>query len=169
MYQEQEQFNYHARQARHRGSILPTLHPCQWATSSRGNVINEATITFWKYRHHSHRSLVCPKSNDKGFQGIKFMSTQGMYNPLSGQFTHPSWLVIDTGYNFNSICSHHLLRSVKPCSKIQLLSNGGTLEYTQFGSLDIIPDIEVYYNQQSITNLISVSVVTSKYRVTMDR
>ena len=42
------------------------------------------------------------------------------------------------------------------------------LEYTQYGLLDIIPGLEVYYNPQSISNLLSMSVVTSKYRMTMD-
>ena len=35
-------------------------------------------------------------------------------------------------------------------------------------SLSILPDLEVYYNSQSISNLIPMSVSTSKYCVTMD-
>ena len=57
---------------------------------------------------------------------------------------------------------------MRPCSTTQSLSNGVTLEYTHCGSLDIIPVLEVYYNPHSIDNLLSMSVVTSKYHVTMD-
>ena len=48
------------------------------------------------------------------------------------------------------------------------LLNGWTLEYTQCGLLYLSPNLEVYYKQQSIANLISMAVVKSKYRVTMD-
>ena len=56
---------------------------------------------------------------------------------------------------------------MRPCSTLQSLSNVGVFEYTQCGSLDIIPDLELHYNPYSIANLLSVSVVTSKYCVTM--
>ena len=46
-------------------------------------------------------------------------------------------------------------------------SNGGVLDYTQCGTLIILPNREVYYNPQSISNLMYMSAVTSKYHVTM--
>ena len=46
---------------------------------------------------------------------------------------------------------------------------GGALEYTQCGLLGVLTNLKVYYNPQSIANLLSMSVVTSKYNVTMDK
>ena len=84
------------------------------------------------------------------------------------KFAHYTWLLIDTRSTFNSICNHLLLRSVRPCSKMKSLSNRGMLDYTQYGSLSILPDLEMYYNPQSVSNLLSMSTVTSKYHVTLD-
>ena len=79
------------------------------------------------------------------------------------------WLLIDTETNFNSTCNHQLLRSVGSCATMKSLSNIGTLDCTQCGSLSLLPGIEVYYNPQSISKLLYMYVVTSKYCVTMDR
>ena len=57
---------------------------------------------------------------------------------------------------------------MRPCQIIKPLSNGVTLEYTHCGSIYLIPELQVYYNPQSIVNLLSMSVVTSKYCVTME-
>ena len=133
-----------------------------------GNDITEYMNTCWKYGFRGHRYPFCKKSNDKGFQGILFMFMQGMHPPFSVHFTYPSWLLIDAGSTFNSICNHQLLRNLSPCLTIQQLSKRGTLKYTQCGSLDLLTGLEVYYNPQSISNLLSVSVAASKYRRTED-
>ena len=93
---------------------------------------------------------------------MQFLFMQGMNPPFSGHFNQPSWLIIDTGHTFNSICNHQLLSSVRSYSTIQLLSNGEILECTQFGLLDLLPNFEGHYNQHFIANLLSVSVVTPK-------
>ena len=61
-----------------------------------------------------------------------------------------------------------LLRRVSPCATLNILSNWGMLYYNQWGLLILLPNLEVYYNSQSIANMRSMSAVTSKYRVTMD-
>ena len=48
------------------------------------------------------------------------------------------------------------------------LSNGGSLMYNKSGNLSSLPDIEVYYNPDSIANLLSMAYITENYRVTMD-
>ena len=132
------------------------------------NGITEDIITCWKCGCRSNRFPLCPKTDYKGLKGMQFMLMQGIHLPFSGQFTHPSWILIDDGYNLNSIWNHQLSRNMCPCSTMQSLSNGGTLEYTQCKSLDILPNLKLYYNPQSTANLISMSVVISRYFVTMD-
>ena len=80
-----------------------------------------------------------------------------------------TWLIIDTGSTFNSIWNHQLLRSVRPFATMNSLSNGGILDYTHCGSLSLLLKIEVYYNPQSISNLISMSAVTSSYSAILER
>ena len=69
---------------------------CQRATTTDGplvevtNGITEDMITCCKYGRHGHRSLLFPKSNNKGFQGMQLMFTQGMHSPFERKFTHPS-------------------------------------------------------------------------------
>ena len=60
------------------------------------NGITEDMITSWKCGCSDHISLLFPKADNKGLQGIQFMFTQGEYTQFAGQFTHPSWILIDT-------------------------------------------------------------------------
>ena len=80
-----------------------------------------------------------------------------------------TWLIIDTGSTFNSIWNHQLLRSVRHFATMNSLSNVGILDYTQCGSLIVLLNLEVYYNPQSISNLISMYAVTSSYSGIIDR
>ena len=48
------------------------------------------------------------------------------------------------------------------------LYNGGSLMYNNYGHLSLLPDLEVYYNPDSIANLLSMAYVTEHYRATMD-
>ena len=105
------------------------------------NDVTEYMITCWKCRRRGHRYPLCPKSDDTFFQGMQLMFTQVMYPPFSWQFTHPSCILVDTGSTFNSICNNQLLKRVSTCSTMQSLSNWVTLEYTQCGSLDLIPGL----------------------------
>ena len=47
-------------------------------------------------------------------------------------------------------------------------TNGGSMTYHQSGQLRILPDLKVYYNLNSLANLLSMGYVTDHYRVTMD-
>ena len=89
---------------------------CQRATPIYGltvpgtNGIIDDMITCWKCKRRSHRYQFFQKADDKGFQGIQSMFNQGIHPPFEGQFTHPSWLLIDTGSTFNSIYNHQFLK-----------------------------------------------------------
>ena len=85
------------------------------------NGITENMINFWKCGRRDHRYPFCPKGDDEGFQVMQYLLTQGMHPPFSGQFTHSSWMLIDTRSTLNSIFNHQLLRRVRTCSKIQSL------------------------------------------------
>ena len=84
------------------------------------------------------------------------------------EFTQATWILIDIGSTFNSVCNADLLHDVVPCAPMRSLSNGGSLMYNKSGHLSLLPYLEVYYNPDSIANLLSMAYVTENYRVTMD-
>ena len=97
---------------------------------------------------------------------MQYMVTQGA--DYTEDFTQATWILIDTGSTFNSVCNLDLLHDVVPCAPMRSLSNGGSLMYNKSGHLSLLPDLEVYYNPDSIANLLSMAYVTEHYRVTMD-
>ena len=92
--------------------------PVDRPTAAGTNGITEYMITFCKCGHRGHRYPLFPKFNDNVSQGIQFMFAQGMHPQFAVQFTHTSWLLIDTRYTLNSIWNNQLLESVSPYSTI---------------------------------------------------
>ena len=84
------------------------------------------------------------------------------------EFTQATWILIDTGSTFNSVCNEDLPHDVVPCAPMRSLSKGGSLMYNKSGHLSLLPYLEVYYNPDSIANLLSMAFVTEHYCVTMD-
>ena len=84
------------------------------------------------------------------------------------EFTQATWILIDTGSTLNLLCNADLLHNVVPCAPMRSLSNSGSLIYNKSGHISLLPDLEVYYNLDSIANLLSMSYITEHYRVMMD-
>ena len=87
-------------------SLYQQVTPVNCPPVAGTNFITEDMITCCKCGRRGNRSLLCPKSNGKSFQGMQFIFTQGLHPPFSGQFTHPSWILIHIGPIFNYICNH---------------------------------------------------------------
>ena len=84
------------------------------------------------------------------------------------EFTQATWILIDTGSTFNLVCNADLPHDVVPCAPMRSLSNGGSLMNNKSGHLSLLPDLEGYYNPDSIANLLLMAYITEHYRVTMD-
>ena len=50
---------------------------------------------------------------------------------------------------------------------ICVFTNGGHLDYKKSDTVDMLP-LKVFYNTDSIANILALLYVTSQYRVTMD-
>ena len=134
----------------------------------------EESITCWTCGRKGHRSPVCPTADTnnengaQGMQGMQFLFSQDKNGNNDIKFVKDSWLLIDTGSTFNSVKNKDLINNIKDCDPMNSLANGGSMVYNKVGTLNLLQNISVYYNPESIANILSMAHVTSTYRVTMD-
>jgi len=111
--------------------------------------------------------LLFPKAT--GVQGVQFMFSQKWLDPFhSTQLVKSMWLLINTGSIFNLAYNDTLLVGIKEFTAIKSFSNGGSIDYKTSGVLQILPDLNMCFNINSITNMLSISSMTIKYRVTIN-
>jgi len=77
-------------------------------------------------------------------------------------------IILDTGSTFNSFFNRQLLENIQVCNGIRAYSNGGSMDYSVNGSVQILPALKAYYNEDSLANILSMAEVAKFYRVRMD-
>ena len=80
------------------------------------------------------------------------------------------WLLLDSCSSISCVTNKDLLSNLQNCvprNEICVYTNGGTIDYTQEGDLSMFP-FTVYYNPDSIANILSLKDVANSFRVTMD-
>lgn len=120
----------------------------------------------YKCHRLGHRANVCP--NPRVFRGFQKVS----FSQLPGDDPEPiipdSWILLDSGSTISSVCNADLVHYVYDLhTPVVVYTNGGSREYEQEGVLKLFP-FEAYYNPDSIANILSMSEVSSRYRITMD-
>ena len=115
-----------------------------------------------KCNKYGHSSAYCPRD----------LSVQGMQLSLAQSRTTTAipldWLLLDSGSTISSVCNKHLISNLKPITTpLTVYTNGGSQTYSFTGTLNVFP-LEVYYDGSSIANILSLSKVCEKFRVTMD-
>ena len=63
-----------------------------------------------------------------------------------------------------------LLSDIKDCDPITdicVFTNVGNINHKKYGAMDLLP-LKVFYNPDSITNILELDDVTSQFRFTMD-
>ena len=80
----------------------------------------------------------------------------------------PNWLLLDSESNVNLFCNPNLVTDISKVTNgegLVLSSNGGTQDsekQAKFG------DLTVWFNTNSLANILSLSIVAEHFRVTMD-
>ena len=107
------------------------------------------------------------ESSDESYT-IDFSYYQTMMNQSENKNneTDKNSILIDTGSTFSCINNHKLLTDIKKCKPINGISNGGTMVTGYQGELPGF--FAVYYNPESLLNILSFAEVRKKYRITMD-
>ena len=79
-----------------------------------------------------------------------------------------SWIILDSGSTISSICNPDLLSNVTTLEHpLKVYTNGGHQLYSQAGTLNVLP-FEVYYNPESIANILSLSEVCDHFEVVLN-
>ena len=80
-----------------------------------------------------------------------------------------SWILLDSQSSHNIFCSAHLLTDIKHCGHngLTTYSNGGSQHTTMIGHYPPL-NLDVWYNPESIANILSLSAVEDVARVSLD-
>ena len=68
------------------------------------------------------------------------------------------------------ICNKELVENITACKDTEVTrvyTNGGHVDYTHKANLQILP-FEVFFNESSMANILSLKDVASKFKITMD-
>ena len=76
-------------------------------------------------------------------------------------------LTLDSASSVNLVCNPKLVHSVGPAKKPETIhTNGGPIQIALEGTMHDFGTVN--YDEASLTNLLSLGLLTEKYRVTMD-
>jgi hypothetical protein len=81
---------------------------------------------------------------------------------------HPCWVLLESKSANHIFCNEKLLTNIEPTTDgecLRMHSSGGHLDTQQKGKFG---DFEVWYDPKSLANILSLALVTEKYRVTLD-
>ena len=91
-------------------------------------------------------------------------------NMLQGGLIDKNWLLLDSCSTMSCICNKELVENITTCKDTEVTrvyTNGGHVDYTRKANLQILP-FEVFFNESSMANILSLKDVASKFKITMD-
>ena len=78
------------------------------------------------------------------------------------------WILLDTGSTVNVFCNEKLIRDIRDSAQtLQVHTNAGTFESKQVATLPW-HDIQVWFDPNSITNVLSFATMAEQFRITYD-
>ena len=96
------------------------------------------------------------------------LRTEIVLNQHDKAIINPRWILLDSESTEHVFCNIDLLSDVKTMTNgdvLRLHTSGGFFDTNQRGKFG---DIEVWYNKSALANILSLSLITELYRVTMD-
>lgn len=136
--------------------------PTHLVEGTDGNA--HADVVCFKCMKGGHIARHCPsRVRSGGVQNVQVTLTH------SDSAIFPRDLIlIDSGSTISSVCNIELIDSVHDSpNPVRVYTNGGFQDYDKQGKLRLF-DFEVLYNPLSLANILSLSEVAEKYRITMD-
>ncbi len=120
-----------------------------------------------------HAAYYCPeKSRTHGLQGVQVGTMLTQIKPelpeSKSDIISQDWILLDSGSTVSSLRNPDLLENIKKIDEtLRVYTNGGFKDYNEKGMMKLLP-FEVYYNKNSLANILSLADVCDHFRVTMD-
>ena len=89
-------------------------------------------------------------------------------NQSFSSYLNPNWVFLDSESTDHILCNKKLLKDVNQTTDgeyLRLHTAGGLIDSYYKGKFG---DLTVWYNPKCLANILSLSLVTDRYRVTMD-
>ena len=101
------------------------------------------------------------------FQFVNISSEDGMTFHQEEQILPKTWILLDNQSTVDVFCNRHLLTNIRESNKVMnIRCNAGVTRTNMVGELDGYGT--VWYNPKGIANILSLSQVEKKHRVTYD-
>jgi len=106
--------------------------------------------------------------NDADFEGIVFVQKDGICNVQETAGIPKTWILLDSQSTVDVFCNARLLSKMRDAKRqLVLHCNAGTTIVTKKDNLKGYGT--VWFHPEGIANILSLSNVSKKYRVTYDR
>ena len=83
---------------------------------------------------------------------------------------NPNWILLNTCSTISYIRNNSLVQNIQPCDageELRAYTNYVHQDYEHTATLKLLP-FEVFFNEQSLANIISFATVASKVSITID-
>ena len=84
---------------------------------------------------------------------------------LNDPVSHPGAIIVDSGSSFNSIRNIGMLHTPIECPPFESYSNSGGLTYTVHGQMRVFSELNAYYSDECMANIVSLDLLEDKYHV----
>ena len=92
------------------------------------------------------------------------------YNLDNSGAISKTWTLLDSCSTFSCICNPSFVTDIPPCNDTELMTvytNGSQVQYDCVGMFSLLL-FQVYFDEKSMANILSLKDVSSCFRVTMD-
>jgi hypothetical protein len=138
----------------------------QGQVAGANGVLHEG-VTCFRCNSLGHYADECPQHPSRSTTGTTLTQFAYMLAQSRDSGIDPNWILLDSQSTISVFCNEAMLSNIRPSSHtLRALTNGGFQDSTMVGDF---PNLgPVWYNKDSIANILSLADVRRVCRITMD-